>query len=106
MRARGEIADDFIPKIPPNLSVDEASSIPLGLATAALGLFTSRPEGVRSYVPPWSGGIGKYSGESIVILGGSSSVGQYGKRSCLEISVPEIDIMQQFNLPNWRVSLQ
>lgn len=65
-------------KLPDNVSFDEAASIPLGIATAAVGLYADRPAGVQKYTPAWEeGGEGLYRGKPIVVVGGSSSVGQY-----------------------------
>ncbi|KIP06233.1 hypothetical protein PHLGIDRAFT_91081 [Phlebiopsis gigantea 11061_1 CR5-6] len=67
-------------KIPSNLSFDEASTIPLTMATAALGLYNKsiQPFGGAALSPPWEeGGRGKYAGQPIVVLGGASSVGQH-----------------------------
>jgi NADPH:quinone reductase-like Zn-dependent oxidoreductase len=75
------------PQIPSNISFDEAASIPLGLATAALGLFGPRAEGLQSFIPPWSGGEGKYANQPIVIFGGSSSVGQYSKQCIMKANI-------------------
>ena len=64
-----------------NVSFDAASSIPIALPTAALVLYNEDPatQSVR-LTPPWvEGGRGKYAGKSALVLGGSSSVGQYGK---------------------------
>ncbi|KAJ3552136.1 hypothetical protein NM688_g4313 [Phlebia brevispora] len=71
---------DLVAKIPANLSVDQAASIPLALDTAALGLYARPGErGGASLSPaPWeAGGRGKYRGQPFVVLGGASSVGQY-----------------------------
>ncbi|OCH89714.1 GroES-like protein [Obba rivulosa] len=69
---------DTTAKIPDNISFDEAATIPVGLATAALGLFDQYSEGSAKLFPPWeNGGRGKCSGKPIVIFGGASSVGQY-----------------------------
>ncbi|EMD31500.1 hypothetical protein CERSUDRAFT_162941 [Gelatoporia subvermispora B] len=69
---------DVTAKIPSNITVDEAATIPLGLATAALGLFDLYAAGSAKLFPPWvEGGRGKYAGKAIVIFGGASSVGQY-----------------------------
>ena len=66
--------------MPSNISFDEAASVPLGLATAAVGLYADRPTGVQKYKPAWEeGGEGLYRGKPIVVFGGSTSVGQYGK---------------------------
>ncbi|KDQ52647.1 hypothetical protein JAAARDRAFT_210360 [Jaapia argillacea MUCL 33604] len=59
--------------------VGEAASIPLTLATAALGLYGKQPtKGSAGLSPPWEeAGRGKYKGKPILVLGGSSSVGQF-----------------------------
>ncbi|KAA1476198.1 GroES-like protein [Dentipellis sp. KUC8613] len=66
-------------KVPSNLSFDEAATVPLGLATAALGLYA--PIGARggaALTPPWTaGGLGKYKDQPALVVGGSSSVGQF-----------------------------
>ena len=69
-------------QIPSNLTFDQAATIPLTMATAALGLYKEQVEPLSGagLSPPWDeGGRGKYAGQPIVILGGSSSVGQHGK---------------------------
>ncbi|KAI0072335.1 GroES-like protein [Panus rudis PR-1116 ss-1] len=74
------IADaNFLAKVPPNVSVEEASSVPVGITAAFVGLYGSDWEsGGAQLTPPWAeGGRGKYAGEPIFVLGGSSSVGQY-----------------------------
>ncbi|KAI0033328.1 GroES-like protein [Vararia minispora EC-137] len=70
-------------KIPDDMSFEEASTIPLALATSAVGLYHTisesgldGPMGGIELTPPWEGGTGKYAGQPILILGGSSSVGQ------------------------------
>ncbi|KAI0283553.1 GroES-like protein [Russula brevipes] len=69
----------LIAKIPDHLTFDQASTIPLGLTTAAVGLYEKRKErGGVGLVAPWvDGGRGRYAGQPIYIPGGSSSVGQY-----------------------------
>ncbi|KAI9446985.1 GroES-like protein [Russula earlei] len=69
----------LIAKIPDNLTFDQASTIPLGFATAAIGLYQKKRErGGVELVAPWAdGGRGKYAGQAIYIPGGASSVGQY-----------------------------
>jgi|SRR5712671_1181342 len=68
-------------QIPDNLTFDQASTVPLGITTAAVGLYQKRRErGGIGLVAPWAdGGRGKYAGQAIYIPGGSSSVGQYGR---------------------------
>jgi len=69
-------------KIPDNITFEQASTIPLALATAAEGLYgnANRAEtnANRLTPPPWEvGGEGAFKGKSIVVFGGSTSVGQY-----------------------------
>lgn len=71
---------EFVAKVPPNITLDQAATIPLTMATAALGLYDKRqkPTGGLGLTPPWvEGGRGKYAGEPIVIMGGASGVGQH-----------------------------
>ncbi|KLO07952.1 GroES-like protein [Schizopora paradoxa] len=72
---------DHVAKLPENVSFDEAASIPLGLATAVIGLYADcdRPQGVKKLQPPpWeAGGEGAYKGKAVVVLGGSTCVGQF-----------------------------
>ncbi|KAI0342588.1 medium-chain dehydrogenase/reductase like protein [Trametopsis cervina] len=68
-------------KLPPNLSFDQAATIPLALATAAFGFYSKKAtlpaRGGAELAPVWEeGGRGKYAGQPILIIGGSSSVGQ------------------------------
>ncbi|GJE89897.1 zinc-binding alcohol dehydrogenase family protein [Phanerochaete sordida] len=68
---------EIVAKIPANLTFEQAASIPLALATAALALYNQQPHGIGFDAPWEAAGRGKYAGEPIVILGGSSSVGQH-----------------------------
>ncbi|EPQ55127.1 NAD P-binding protein [Gloeophyllum trabeum ATCC 11539] len=71
---------DFSAKVPSQLSLDEAASLPSATIAAAFGLYGEVNEagpGSAGLTPPWeAGGRGKYSGKPIFISGGSSSVGQ------------------------------
>ncbi|CCM07171.1 uncharacterized protein FIBRA_09510 [Fibroporia radiculosa] len=59
------------------LSFEEAASIPLGITTAAIGLYSK--VGGAGLFPPWEeGGRGLYRGKPIVVFGVASSVGQFG----------------------------
>ncbi|TBU37854.1 GroES-like protein [Dichomitus squalens] len=68
-----------IAKIPDNLSIDQAASVPLGLATVATGIWAHHPEANSVDFPaPWEeGGKTKFIGQAALIYGGSASVGQY-----------------------------
>ncbi|KIJ54533.1 hypothetical protein M422DRAFT_24482 [Sphaerobolus stellatus SS14] len=68
---------EIVAKLPSNLSFDQAASIPLGIATPAVGFYHSHEKQGAGLQAPWEGGEGKYAGQAIVIFGGSSSVGQY-----------------------------
>ncbi|KAF9527399.1 chaperonin 10-like protein [Crepidotus variabilis] len=67
----------YTSKIPAKISYDEASTISTGLTTAASGLFAEYPHGAGLTSPfaPETQGI--HSGKPIMVIGGSSSVGQY-----------------------------
>jgi len=62
----------FVAKIPDSISFDEASSIPLGIDTATIGLFGSADGKLAFPDSPDT-----YKGQTIFVLGGSSSVGLY-----------------------------
>ena len=67
-------------KIPATLAFEEAATIPSGVATAALSLYNQdrAADSVR-LTPPWTeAGRRKYTGTPICIVGGATSVGQYG----------------------------
>ncbi|KAH9481154.1 Dehydrogenase azaJ [Psilocybe cubensis] len=64
-------------KIPPKFSYDEASTLPMALTTAYSGLYSKPPNGFGLEAPLTDAAVGKYSGNPIVIFGGSSSVGQF-----------------------------
>ncbi|KAF9563443.1 GroES-like protein, partial [Agrocybe pediades] len=70
------IKADVIAKIPDRVSYDEASTLPLAIATACSGLYTEIPHGIGLIPPTREEGYGKYSGIPIVVLGGASAVGQ------------------------------
>lgn len=86
------------------MGFDEASTIPLGLGTAAMGLFTPDVRPRRDFnsvglTAPWEeGGRGKYAGNPIVIFGGAGSVGQYGMSNLSNRTVRTLMSIQSFNL--------
>ncbi|KAA1476194.1 GroES-like protein [Dentipellis sp. KUC8613] len=67
-----------VTKIPSSLSFDAAATLPVSFATAAVGLYAPKSKrGGAGLTPFWEeGGKGKYASEPIVVLGGSSCVGQ------------------------------
>jgi NADPH:quinone reductase-like Zn-dependent oxidoreductase len=79
---------EIVAKIPAFMSFDQAATIPLALATAAVGLYLPLGEAFKMFHPDGNAGIAltapwtpegkdKYKGQSVVVLGGSSSVGQF-----------------------------
>lgn len=72
-------------KIPSNITTDEAASVAIGTGTAIVGLYGNRVDqgsGAKQLIAPWDkGGANLYNGKPILVLGGSSSVGQYGQYS-------------------------
>ncbi|EKM58627.1 uncharacterized protein PHACADRAFT_207436 [Phanerochaete carnosa HHB-10118-sp] len=68
---------ELVARIPQNLTLDQASSVPAAAATAALGFYNPKEAGGIALTAPWEeGGRGKYADEPILIIGGSSAVGQ------------------------------
>ncbi|TFK36707.1 chaperonin 10-like protein [Crucibulum laeve] len=64
-------------KIPDNISYDQAASIPVTLTCSYVGLFNKEPYGLGFDAPTTVARKGTYAGNPLVILGGSSSVGQF-----------------------------
>ncbi|EKM48207.1 uncharacterized protein PHACADRAFT_77921, partial [Phanerochaete carnosa HHB-10118-sp] len=68
---------ELVARVPQNLTLDQASSVPAAAATAALGFYNRKEAGGIALTAPWEeGGRGKYADEPILIIGGSSAVGQ------------------------------
>ncbi|EJF62117.1 GroES-like protein [Dichomitus squalens LYAD-421 SS1] len=69
----------FAVKIPDSISFEAASTVHLGVATAAFSIYNQADSAPSAkYLAPWlPGGRGKYAGKPIVILGGGTSHGQY-----------------------------
>lgn len=71
-----------LPQIPSNISFEEAATIPLCLSTAVVGLYGQlrQNHGGAGLVRPWEqGGRNKYHNEAIIVIGGSTCVGQFGE---------------------------
>lgn len=66
----------LVGKTPDSISDDQAAGISLATVAAVTGLYDKTGQGLAP--PPWSdGGDRAGNGKAIVVLGGSSSVGQY-----------------------------
>ncbi|KAI0789976.1 GroES-like protein [Abortiporus biennis] len=68
----------LVGKVPSNISFDQAATLPVGLATAAVGLYQDKFElGGAGLLAPWlDGGRGRYTNEPIFIIGGAACTGQ------------------------------
>ncbi|KAI0715814.1 GroES-like protein [Cerioporus squamosus] len=68
-----------VAKFPENITLDQAASVPLCVATVATGIWSHEsPARSVSFPAPWEeSGATKFKGQAAFILGGSSSVGQY-----------------------------
>ncbi|KAM5545169.1 hypothetical protein V8D89_001280 [Ganoderma adspersum] len=73
------IPADLAGKVPENITLDQAATVPLGLATVTTGIWVHTPGALSVSIPaPWEeGGETKNAGKPILILGGTSTVGQY-----------------------------
>ncbi|KAJ3523451.1 hypothetical protein NMY22_g11437 [Coprinellus aureogranulatus] len=72
------IADTHcLAKIPPNLTYDDAATIPVAITAPYVGLYNMSPYGLGFDTPVRSENRGKYHGVPILILGGSSAVGRF-----------------------------
>ncbi|KAJ3891328.1 GroES-like protein [Lentinula edodes] len=69
------IPADIVGKIPSNISYAQAATIPLALTTAAIGLLHAQPGG-GGLNPTFDPKI-NFSGQSAIVIGGGTSVGQY-----------------------------
>ncbi|KAJ6493212.1 chaperonin 10-like protein [Mycena sanguinolenta] len=67
----------IVTKLPPNISLEEGASIPVGLFTSYHALYAQPPHGGGLVSAMSPGGRGKYAGQAIVILGGSGGTGHY-----------------------------
>lgn len=61
------------------MSYEEVSTIPVAFTAAYCGLYNAKPYGLGLDPPLEPSKRGIYAGSLLVILGGSSSVGQYGE---------------------------
>ncbi|KAF9063701.1 chaperonin 10-like protein [Rhodocollybia butyracea] len=68
-------AADLAAKIPPNIDYAQAASLPVAFNTSAIGLLSAQPAGA-GLNPTFDLKV-NYGGESALVVGGSTSVGQY-----------------------------
>ncbi|KAF5309201.1 hypothetical protein D9619_012810 [Psilocybe cf. subviscida] len=66
-----------VSKIPDNISFDQAGTIGVTLATAVVALYQTAPDGLGLPVPSLSSPPAVKPGTPLVVIGGSTSVGQY-----------------------------
>ncbi|KAL0570400.1 hypothetical protein V5O48_011558 [Marasmius crinis-equi] len=69
------IAADMAAKVPSNLSYSQAASISVAFVCAAYGIYAEEPIG-GTLNPKWDPNV-KYTGQHALVIGGSTSVGQY-----------------------------
>ncbi|KAJ3728307.1 GroES-like protein [Lentinula raphanica] len=69
------IPAENVGKMPSNIDYAQAATIPLGFNTAAIGLLRAQPEGA-GLNPTFDPDV-SYAGEPALVVGGSTSVGQY-----------------------------
>ncbi|KAJ7764180.1 chaperonin 10-like protein [Mycena maculata] len=67
----------IVTKLPPNISMEEGASIPVGLFTSYHALYSQPPYGGGLVSAMSPGGRGKYAGQPIVILGGAGATGHF-----------------------------
>lgn len=60
------------------MSFEQAASIATGFNPFAVATYAQQPQGLALTPPFEEGGLGKYANQPIVIMGGASSLGQYG----------------------------
>jgi NADPH:quinone reductase-like Zn-dependent oxidoreductase len=73
-------------QIPENTSPDEAATFPIAFTTAAVGLFAAAPIGLG--LNPNFSWDKPHQGESALVIGAATSVGQFGERFIYE-ALPE-----------------
>ncbi|KZV71804.1 GroES-like protein [Peniophora sp. CONT] len=67
----------LIARVPSNITIEEAATIPSAIATAACALYNTPGPHSLGLTAPWEeGGRGKYASQAALVIGGSGSVGQ------------------------------
>lgn len=72
----------FPRQLPDNITLDQGATIPRALIAGAVAFYREKLTmgGGAALTPFWrEGGRGKYANQPILILGGASSLGQYGE---------------------------
>lgn len=82
-------------KIPEGISFTNAAVLPLGLSTAAVGLYKPRSENFLGLAPPSL--TPKPSGEAILVWGGSSSVGAMAIQLAVASGAAVVTVASQRN---------
>ncbi|KAJ7222802.1 chaperonin 10-like protein [Mycena rebaudengoi] len=67
----------IVTKLPPNISLEEGASIPVGLFTSYHTMYGQPPHGAGLVSPMSPGGRDKYADQPIVILGGAGATGHF-----------------------------
>jgi len=70
-----KLKEGLAAKVPESLSYEQASTFPIAILAAWFGLYNAPPYGMG--LTPLPSGTGKYTKQPILIIGGSSSVGQF-----------------------------
>ncbi|KAK7448451.1 hypothetical protein VKT23_013713 [Stygiomarasmius scandens] len=83
------ISAEIAAKIPTDLSYSQAATIPLGFLTAAVGLYANEPLGL-GLNPTLASDVKEFSGKTALVIGGSTSVGQYAIQLLRYLGVPNI----------------
>lgn len=71
------VSSRTLSKVPSNITIDEAATVPVTLTCAYVGLYCEYPHGLGFKPPTSQEGLGKYAGTPLIVLGGATSVGQY-----------------------------
>ncbi|KAF9463953.1 chaperonin 10-like protein [Collybia nuda] len=64
-------------KIPSNISLEEAASIPVAIGATVIGLYNPKPQGAGLVAPFEASKRGHEAGKPFFVFGGATSVGQY-----------------------------
>ncbi|KAI1784383.1 GroES-like protein [Ganoderma leucocontextum] len=73
------VSADLTAKVPENISLEQAAAVPVALVTVTTSLWVHHPDALSvCYPAPWEeDGETKHAGKPVLIIGGTSTVGQY-----------------------------